>query len=113
MRPEALATFSKFAEKLGAEAAFQIANFEVENANAVAQLVQDLKIDCDFKRIVSANAYLDAEMAKEARSHYDVLCQGGFDARMKYQFYDADQAESITGVHGAKAAITFTAFSLW
>ncbi|TPX12797.1 uncharacterized protein E0L32_006677 [Thyridium curvatum] len=114
LRPEALASFSKFSETLGLDSANEIALFEVANAEAVKELVQTEGIDCDYTQVESANVYLDGSLASAAKSQIGELARSGYDIVGKIQFHEnPHEAEDVTGVLGAKAAATFPAASIW
>ncbi len=113
MRPESLATFAKFADKIDAKTADEIAQFEVANLAAVQDLVQELNIDCDFEQIESANAYLDEDLAKAAKRQQSLLADAGFDVVKRFKYHDEATAPTVTGVPAAKGAMTFPAACLW
>lgn len=114
LRPEPLASFSKFSETLGLDSANEIALFEVANAEAVKELVQTEGIDCDYTQVESANVYLDESLASAAKSQIGELARSGYDIVGKIRFHEnPHEAEDVTGVLGAKAAAIFSAASIW
>lgn len=111
VRPESLATFAKFGDRL--DVANEIAKFEIENAAAVAKLVQELDIDCDFEEITSSNAYLDQNLADAAKDLRNRLADMGYEVAGRFTYHEADTAADVTGVPGAKGAMTFPAACIW
>lgn len=111
VRPESLATFAKFGDRL--DVANKIAKFEVENATAVAKLVQELGMDCDFEEITSSNAYLDQNLADAAKDLRNRLVDMGYEVAERFTYHEADTAADVTGVQGAKGAMTFPAACIW
>lgn len=113
MRPESLATFAKFADKININTADEIAQFGIANLRAVQELVQELNIDCDFEQIQSANAYLDENLAEAAKAQQRQLADAGFDVVKRFKYHDETTAPAVTGVRDAKGAMTFPAACLW
>ncbi|KAK3177298.1 hypothetical protein K4F52_009908 [Lecanicillium sp. MT-2017a] len=113
MRPESLATFAKFADKINMKTVDEIAQFEIANLIAVQELVQELNIDCDFEQIQSANAYLDENLAEAAKAQQRQLADAGFDVVKRFKYHDETTAPAVTGVRDAKGAMTFPAACLW
>lgn len=113
MRPDSLATFAKFADSLGFDLANEIAQFETDNMDAVRELVQELGIDCDFEQIRSANTYLDEAMTHAAKEQLQSLVDAGYEVAKRFKYHDQTTAAEVTGVSGAKGAITFPAACVW
>lgn len=106
-----MATFTKFGAN--PKIASDIANFELENAEAVKHLVQELGIDCDFEEIMSSNSYMDAQLAQTAKELHQKLTDEGYDFIKRFTFHDADSAPEVVGIPDAKGAVTFPAATIW
>lgn len=81
--------------------------------DAVRELVQNLGFDCDFEQIGSANAYLDEEMAHAAKEQLQSLVDAGYEVAKRFKYHDQATAAEVTGVAGAKGAVTFPAACVW
>lgn len=106
-----MATFTKFGANPAI--ALDIAKFELENAEAVKQLVQEMGIDCDFEEIMSSNSYMDEQLAQTAKELHQKLTNQGYNFMKRFTFHDTDSAPSVVGIPEAKGAVTFPAACIW
>jgi glycine/D-amino acid oxidase-like deaminating enzyme len=77
LRPSVYARLSKYIDEFGIEAAVEVADFEFNHIQAIADLVEKEKIDCDFKLTRSYDIYTEQDSVDEARRSYDELKSAG------------------------------------
>ncbi|KAK4142389.1 FAD dependent oxidoreductase [Dichotomopilus funicola] len=106
LRPDLTSAPAQLLERYGPEAASAVAQFEVDHMDAIAQLVREEQIDCDFTiepaglEVFTTKEQLAAGKKRFAqlRAHpasFGTLLDG-------VRFYEGDDAPAHTGVRDAK-----------
>lgn len=88
----------EYIKKYGLEMAAAISNFEISHVQALKDLVERERIDCDFTLGRSMDVFLDAAQAVEAKGAYDKLKESGLVSLKDVQYTSAKNAE-IVGTH--------------
>lgn len=112
MRPDLFLDVIARVRDHGAHVANEIALFEVANAKAVTELVEDEGIECELRQCTTAYAFLDEQEAELLKKAYDDvldLCPTLKDVT----YYGPADAERISSVKGAKAMFSFPAATIW
>ncbi|GAW25570.1 putative FAD dependent oxidoreductase [Rosellinia necatrix] len=99
--------------KHGLDIANKVALFELQNAEALENLILDEGIDCDFVPLTSGSAFVDKSEATDAKRLWDDMLKKGCDALEHVTYYGPDDAEKVSGVKEAVALYTFPAAVIW
>ncbi|KAL4874726.1 FAD dependent oxidoreductase [Aspergillus karnatakaensis] len=113
LRPDLYGNIPKYIERYGLEAGAEVANFEIAHIKALKDVVAEEKIDCDLNLTRNMNVFLNEEDGERARKVYEKLLEHGLDYTTDIHYTPGKYAETISGVKGAKACISYTAGSLW
>ncbi|KAI0531934.1 FAD dependent oxidoreductase [Xylaria digitata] len=97
----------------GLDVANNIATFELENAEALTNLIKSKGIDCDFRPVVTGAAFVDEAEATDAKTLWDDMLEKCSPALQHVTYYGPDDAEKTSGIKGALALYTFPAAVLW
>lgn len=97
----------------GSEMATKIAQWEASQIFAVKDLVEKEKIDCDFHLTRAVDVCVDEEHALKSKKEFDALLASGEPTTRDVHCAMGKEAEALSGVHGAKAAFSFTAGHIW
>ncbi|KAJ0382927.1 hypothetical protein COL922a_011543 [Colletotrichum nupharicola] len=97
----------------GKQAAAEMAVFEMSHVQAIKDLVEKEKIDCDFVLIRAFDVILDPRLAEEAKREFDQLIEDRFPTVKDVWYAPAAAARTLTGVKDAQCAFSFTVGSLW
>ncbi|EPQ66820.1 BgtA-20692 [Blumeria graminis f. sp. tritici] len=115
LRPSVYGRLPNYIEKFGVDAAVEVADFEFDHVQALATLVEQEQIDCDFTITKSFSVYVNREEAAAAKEAYIRLKEAGI-ARTTLndlEWTDEDRAEQVSGVKGCVGCFEFTAAHLW
>lgn len=113
VKPDTYFNVSKHAERFGLETAAQLAAFEAANVQAVKELVETEKLDCDFHLTRAVDVYLDPEHARQTEAAYRKLSATKAVNLDDVHFVPKKDAERVSGVKGAQCCFSFTAAHLW
>ncbi|KAH8886261.1 FAD dependent oxidoreductase superfamily protein [Thozetella sp. PMI_491] len=113
VKPDVYFNILNYTKRYGAEAAAAVASFEAANVYAVKELVEREGIDCDFTLTRAIDVYLDPDHAKATEEAYRELLRIGAADLKDIQMLKGKDAETISGVKGAKTCFSFTAAHLW
>lgn len=97
----------------GKQAAAEMAVFEMSHVQAVKDLVEKEKIDCDFVLTRAYDVILDPKLAEKTKKEFDELVAEGFPTVKDVWYAPAATARALTGVKDAQCAFSFTVGSLW
>lgn len=97
LRPSIFGRLPRYLKEYGIDTVLELVDFENDHVEAIAALVEREKIDCDFTRTKSVNAYVtpnDAVMAKKA---YLKLKKAGLNKAIiqNTKWYDGEEAEKV------------------
>ncbi|KIV86776.1 hypothetical protein PV11_02365 [Exophiala sideris] len=114
LKPDTYWSAAESYKKYGAETALDLLNFESQQVMDVKQLVEKENIDCDFELTRAIDVITDQETANSVlRTHKEIRSKGfGFSDDL-HVIADPNKAERVSGVKGAKIAVSFTAGSIW
>lgn len=97
----------------GLEVANEVACFELENAENLADLIKTECIDCDYTPVVSGTAFVDETEAADTKILWDDMQSKGSPALKHVTYYGPEDAEKISGAKGAVALYTFSSAVIW
>lgn len=112
LRPDLFLDVVTRAREHGVQVTNEIALFEVANAKAVTELIEEEGIECELHQCVTAYTFLDkqeAELLKKAYDDLRDLCP----TLKEVTYYGPVDAERVTSVKGAKATFSFPAATVW
>lgn len=98
IRPSVYPRLARDIEQYGLEAAVQLADFEFDHVQTIADLVKKEDIDCDFELTRSYDIYTDVEQAEVAKRNYLKFKEAGI-AKSTMEdliWTDADRAEEVS-----------------
>lgn len=113
LRPDIFNGAASRMRKHGLEVANEVARFELENAEALADLIKIEGIDCDFTPVVSGAAFVDEAEAADAKILWDDMLRKGSPALNNVTYHGPEDAEKISGSRGAVALYTFSSAVMW
>ena len=129
VKPDLYNRPDSIAAEYGLEAAAEAAAFEADHVDAIRDLVEKEKIDCDFVITRAIDVQLKEPIQDKLKAGYDRLIKSGVAATTKVFFAPEDTAEAvrflipirlslltemkISGVKGAKGCFTYTAGHIW
>jgi hypothetical protein len=97
----------------GLDIANEVAQFELENFDALTHIVETEGIDCDLTSVTSCAAFVDEGEAVDAKSLWDDMLRRGSPALKHVAYHGPADAEKMSGVKGAVALYTFPAAVMW
>ncbi|KAF7903887.1 hypothetical protein EAF00_001221 [Botryotinia globosa] len=113
LRPDLYGHIPKYIKRGGVRAGAEIAEFEIAHVQALKELILCEKIDCDFTSTRTCDVWNNPNAADDAKTVYDRL---RLNPELSYMedvhFAIGKDAETISGVKGAKACSTYTAATL-
>lgn len=95
LRPEVHFHMPTYIEKYGYEAAAEISRFEVAHLQAIGDLVEKEKVDCDLILTRSFDVFLDEGQAKASKEAYDKMLSFGITSIKDAHYTPAKQAEQV------------------
>ncbi|KAJ0296770.1 hypothetical protein COL5a_011826 [Colletotrichum fioriniae] len=101
------------ARRYDQQTADEMALFELANLHAVRDLVQEKKIDCDFRMTTSMAVLRDPALAKPIKEGLDELLQWGSPTAKLVHYLEGKEAATFSGVKDATAVFSFQAGSIW
>ncbi|KAL4966761.1 phosphoenolpyruvate phosphomutase-domain-containing protein [Aspergillus stella-maris] len=113
LRPDLYGNIPKYIERYGLEAGAEVASFEIAHIKAIKELITEENIDCELNLSRCMNVYLNEADGKKAKATYEALVKQGLEYTSDIHYMGAKYAETISGVKGAKACLSYTAGSLW
>ncbi|PLB43209.1 FAD dependent oxidoreductase [Aspergillus steynii IBT 23096] len=113
LRPDLYGHIPTYLERHGAEAAAEVANFEVDHIKVLKELLAEEGIDCDLNITRNMNVYRNDAAGKKAKSTVDLLASHGLGFVDDIHYTSEKNAEGVSGVKGAKACLSYTAGMLW
>ncbi|KAF2966727.1 hypothetical protein GQX73_g6829 [Xylaria multiplex] len=113
LRPDIFNGVAAHMKTHGLDAANNVATFELENAEALTNLIKSEEIDCDLRPVVSGAAFVDEAEAADAKKLWDDMLEKGSPALQQVTYYGPEDAERVSGIKGALALYTFPAAVLW
>ncbi|KAM5380873.1 hypothetical protein ACJZ2D_003397 [Fusarium nematophilum] len=113
LKPDVYNLCSSVSEKHGIEAAAEIADFELANAEAVKDYVLNNGVDCDFVITQAVDVQLSEGQNAALKDGYDKFVDAGVKATRTAFYLHGKDAEMVSGVKGAKGAFKYTAGHIW
>ncbi|POS83343.1 hypothetical protein EPUL_005732, partial [Erysiphe pulchra] len=115
LRPSIFGRLPRYLKLYGIDEVLELVDFETDQVEAIAALVEKEKIDCDFTRTKSANTYVTPDDAMMAKKAYLILKKAGLNKAViqNTQWFDDEEAEKVSGVKGAVGCFQFSAAHLW
>ncbi|KAL4936037.1 hypothetical protein BDV06DRAFT_216980 [Aspergillus oleicola] len=113
LRPDLYGNIPKYIERYGLEAGAEVANFEIAHIKALKELIAQEDIDCELNLSRCMNVYLNEVDGEKVKRTYEALVKRGLEYTSDIHYMGAKYAETISGVKGAKACLSYTAGSLW
>ncbi|KAK1703102.1 FAD dependent oxidoreductase [Colletotrichum lupini] len=113
VRPDLYAGLPARAKRYDQETADEMALFELANLHAVRDLVQEKKIDCDFRMTTSMAVLRDPALAKPIKEGLDELLQWNSPTAKLVHYLEGKEAATFSGVKDATAVFSFQAGSIW
>ncbi|TGO20286.1 hypothetical protein BPAE_0314g00080 [Botrytis paeoniae] len=113
LRPDLYGHIPKYINRAGVRAGAEIAEFEIAHVQALKELIFREKIDCDSTLTRTCDVWNNQDAADEAKVVYDRLRLDPELSHMEdIQFIIGKDAETVSGVKGAKACSTYNAATL-
>ncbi|KAI1191380.1 FAD dependent oxidoreductase [Nemania serpens] len=113
LRPDIFNGAASRMKEHGLEVANEVACFELENAENLADLIKTECIDCDYTPVVSGTAFVDETEAADTKILWDDMQSKGSPALKHVTYYGPEDAEKISGAKGAVALYTFSSAVIW
>lgn len=115
LRPSVFSRLGKCIDMFGLDAALELADFEFDHIQAIADLVEKEKIDCDLKLCRSYDIYTEQDAVDSAREAYLKVKAAGI-AKITVDdlvWTEGEEAEKFSGVKGAIGCFSSAAGHLW
>lgn len=96
LKPDPYNFISEIAAEYGPEAAEEVAKFERAHVDAIRELVQTEKIDCDFVLTKAADVQLNPKECRNIKASFDQLPALGVDSARRVDFYGQKDAEEVS-----------------
>ncbi|ESZ89547.1 FAD dependent oxidoreductase superfamily [Sclerotinia borealis F-4128] len=113
LRPDFYGHIPTYINRAGARAGAEIAEFEIAHVQALKKLILREKFDCDFTLTRTCDVWNNQEAADKAKVIYESL---RLNPKLPYMedvhFTTGKNAETISGIKGAKACSTYTVATL-
>lgn len=77
VKPDTYFNVTKYSKMYGADAAAELAAFEMANVYAVKDLVEGEHLDCDFQLTRAVDVFLDQDHARQTEEAYRNLARAG------------------------------------
>ncbi|KAL4971979.1 FAD dependent oxidoreductase-domain-containing protein [Aspergillus desertorum] len=113
LKPDPFNRIATLASQYGLAAASEVAEFETRHVDAVASLVRRENIDCDLVVTNAVDVMFDEAHAAVLKRGYDELVEGGVEPTRQTRYFGPQEAETASGIKGAKACFTYRAGHLW
>ncbi|KAL4793157.1 FAD dependent oxidoreductase [Aspergillus venezuelensis] len=113
LKPDPYNRIASLAREHGLDAAREVAEFEARHVDAVAELVEREKIDCDMTVTEALDVHTNPEYARVLKEGYDLLVEGGVRPTVETGYISKDRAEEFSGIKNAVACFTYKAAHLW
>ena len=95
LKPDVYNLASKISERLGVEAAAEIADFEMANVNAVKNYIQEAGVDCDFTLTQAVDVQLSERHNSSLKSRYDKFIAAGAASAQEATYHEGKDAEEV------------------
>ncbi|KAL4875733.1 FAD dependent oxidoreductase [Aspergillus karnatakaensis] len=113
LKPDPYNRVATLAEEYGIDAATEVAEFEAKHVDAIRNIVEKEKIDCDLSVTEAVDVQTDDLHARSLKEKYDRMVASGCEPTKRTRYIGAEEAETFSGVKGAKACFTYAAGHLW
>ncbi|KAK5199987.1 hypothetical protein LTR72_004303 [Exophiala xenobiotica] len=114
LKPDTYYSAAENYRKYGSQIADELIKFECQQVLDVKRLVETENIDCDFELTRAIDVFTDQQTADSVlQIHNEMKVKGFSFPDDLHVIADPKRAEQVSGVKGAKAALTFTAGSVW
>ncbi|KAJ9622183.1 hypothetical protein H2204_011615 [Knufia peltigerae] len=114
MKPDTYYSAAEAYRNYGPKVADELIQFETQQMFDVKRLVDAERIDCDFEMTRAFDVFTDQQTADSVLQTHEEMKSKGFSFPDDlHVITDPKRAEQISGVRGAKAALSFTAGSVW
>ncbi|CAF1222387.1 unnamed protein product [Rotaria sordida] len=111
LKPDVYYSYKRYSEKYGREIAESLMQFEAKHIQAMSALISEENIQCDWEVTRSCDAYINHELAEEAKASFQQRCADGADVDDIHEI-PSDDLLAITKVKNVVYGITFTAASI-
>ena len=99
LRPDLYGHIPTYIERGGSEAGAEIARFEIAHVQAIKEIVEKEKIDCDFTLTRSYDVWCSEEAVGKAREVYERMRSArGCEYMDDVAFYDGKDVEGVSGI---------------
>ncbi|KAL7625391.1 hypothetical protein AAE478_004609 [Parahypoxylon ruwenzoriense] len=113
LRPDLFVGVADRMQAAGLETANEVALFEVANAKAISELVEEEGVACDLKPVTTGDVFVDVAEAANIMKLWDAMSKLDCPTLKDVAYHGPEDAEKVTGIRDAKAAFTYTAATLW
>ncbi|KAH7309817.1 FAD dependent oxidoreductase [Stachybotrys elegans] len=113
LKPDVYNLCSSVSDTHGLEAAVEIAEFELQNVEAVKDYVHSSGAQCDFVMTQAVDVQFSERHDAALKARYEKLSMAGIKATQQAAHFHGRDAEIISGVKGAKGAFKYSAGHLW
>lgn len=96
IRPDLYGHIPTFIDRAGLEKGAAIAEFEVRNLKAVKRVIEEEKIDCDFRLCRTIDVWTTKETAEDAREVYERMVAMNLEFMDDVDFHIGDEVEGVS-----------------
>ncbi|KAL4871867.1 hypothetical protein BDV12DRAFT_194015 [Aspergillus spectabilis] len=108
LKPDPYNRVATLAKEHGIDVATEVAEFEARHVDAIRDVVEKEKIDCDLSVTEAADVQLSDLHARRLKEKYDCLVASGCQPTKRTRYIGAGGAEAFSGVKSAVACFTGT-----
>jgi glycine/D-amino acid oxidase-like deaminating enzyme len=111
LKPDVYYSYKRYSDKYGRETAETLMEFEAKHIDEMSKLISEENIECDWTVTRACDAYIDPEIAEQAKTSYQQRCDDGGNVSDIHEI-PSDDLLSVTRVKNVLYGITFTGATL-
>ncbi|CAF1250379.1 unnamed protein product [Adineta steineri] len=111
LKPDVYYSYKRYSNKYGQQIAETLMEFEAKQIDAMSKLVSEENIECDWTVTQACDAYIEPEIAAEAKASYEQRCADGGNVSDIHEI-PPDDYLSVTRVKNVLYGVTFTGASI-
>lgn len=96
LRPDLYGHIPKYIERYGPATGEELAEFEIEHVQALRELIEGEKIDCDFTMTRTCDVWTNKEQADGFKVDYQRMKSHGFKYMDDVEFTEGKDAEVVS-----------------
>ncbi|CAF4152556.1 unnamed protein product, partial [Adineta steineri] len=111
LKPDVYYSYKRYSNKYGQQIAERLMEFEAKQIDAMSKLVSEENIECDWTVTRACDAYIEPEIAAEAKASYEQRCADVGNVSDIHEI-PPDDYLSVTRVKNVLYGVTFTGASI-